>query len=102
MLADAIDQAFTAEIAHYEPELQRAKTSPELNAVVHSVFHATLVTRFQILWDERERFLHLTQIPAIKDRKIERREQPLVRISHDRVSTRAAFEVMLELGNYRG
>src|SRR6185436_12680165 len=102
MLAKPCDQAFAAEIANNEPKLQGAESAPELNAVVHSVLHGALVAGFQIFRNERECVFQNSKIAAIQHRKVERREEPFVRIHDDGIRSLPSVEQVTLFRKYRG
>ena len=66
MFADPRGKAFPAEITQHEPKFQRAESSPELDPVVHPVFHFGRVAGFQVLRNEGEGFFQLLQIAAVQ------------------------------------
>ncbi len=72
-------------MAQHHPELERAKAPAELYARVHQVLHRRRFDRLQVLGHERERLSNEVHPAAVERAQIERREQPLVRIDHERV-----------------
>src|SRR6185503_7811657 len=75
-----------SEIANDHPQLQSAKATAELYAVIRSAAHFFLFRGAQIFRHERKRAAQQIQVPTEKDRTVEWREQPLVGIEHQRIS----------------
>ena len=82
------------EIAHHEPEFQRAKTPTELNAVIHLIRDG--FGNFQIFRHKRKCLFEQIQIFDIQNRKIKRREKPFVRIRDNRIGAFRAFKMKLQ------
>ena len=103
MLGEALAQTLGAEMPQHHPQLQRAKASAQLNARVHQVPDAGRpFARLQILGRQRKRLAHDVHATAGEDTQIERREEPLVWIDHQRVCVVGATENPFVAGDHRG
>ena len=52
MRTNHVLNALTAKVAHYKPQLQRAETMAERNAIIHQVVCAWIILCLQIIWRE--------------------------------------------------
>ena len=96
-------QPLGAEVPHDHPELQRAEPPPELDAGVHQILHARVpFARLEVLGRQRERLAEHIHPPAIEHAQVERREQPLVRVDHDRVGLLRRRAGSIRPGHHRG
>src|ERR1051326_1032094 len=102
MDANSRRKSFVAEVTNDHPKLQRPETTAKLYAVIRSAAHLRLLRCAQVLRNERKSASQQIHAPAIKNRQIERRKQPLVRIKYQRVCPFAAIENMAQVRNYGG
>ena len=97
MFANARGEPFAAKIADDHPKLERAKTPPELDAVIRSAANLPLLRRAQVFRHQGKRAPQQIHPAAVKHRKIERREQPFVRVEHQRVCAVATIQNLAQL-----
>src|SRR6266705_465953 len=69
-------QTLDAEVAHYEPELHRAKATSKLRPVVHEVLDLFTLPRPQVLRYQAESAAKHVHFSTVKHAKIERNKQP--------------------------
>src|SRR5882724_3157662 len=98
----AILQTLDAEVAHYEPELQRAKPASKLRPVVHEVLDLFTLPRTQVLRYQAESAAKHVHFSTVKHAKIDRNEQTLMRVHHQRVGAVASFQNPSHLGHHCG
>src|SRR5678816_4121481 len=102
MFANTSSKTFVTEIANHHPEFERSKTSTELNAIVRTASHFFLFRRSQVLGHKRECPPEQIHVTRIQNRKVERREQPLMWINDYRVSSLATSQDVTQLRNNSG
>src|SRR5204863_8783123 len=95
-------QTLMTKVTNDDPKLQRAKAATELDAVIRSAAHLVLFRRTQIFRQQRKCAAQQIEMPAIKHREIERREEPFVWIEHHRIRPVATLKNVTHLGNNRG
>ena len=98
---EALADARGPEVAQHHPQLQRAEATPELDAGVHQVLHRRGLGGLQVLGDQRERLPQQVHAPAVEDRTVKRREEPLVRVDDQRVGPLRAAEGGAPRGQHR-
>src|SRR6266446_5713272 len=89
-----------AEVAHYEPELQRAKPTSKLRPVIHEVLDLFTLPRPQVLRYQAESAAKHVHFSAVQHAKIERNKQTLVRVHHQRVGAVGSFQNPSHLGHH--
>ena len=100
--AQAVAQAFLAEVAQHEPELQRAEAPPKLHAVIHEIARVGVFRRPQVFGHQAEGGAQRFGMPAIEGAEVEGREQPFVGVHHQRVGALAAGQNVAEFGQHGG
>ncbi len=98
VIAQHLLDALASEIAHQEPQLERAETPAQRHAVVHQVELARVVGGVEILRGERKRTAENVRIARVEGAQVHRSKHPLVRIDHQRVRALGAGEDVLVLG----
>ena len=75
------------------PELEGAEAAAELHPGVHQIPHGRLLGRLQqVLRREREGLAQHVHPPAVERAEVDRREEPLVRVDHERVGAFCACQ----------
>ena len=95
-------QALEPEPAQLDPQLERPEPPAELRLVLVVVADRGLaIERAQVLGHEAEGRPQVGHAPGQQQRRVERREQPLVRVHDDRIGTLPARERRSPLGQHR-
>src|SRR5262249_5791941 len=97
VLADSSCKPLNSEIAHHEPQLDRAEAPPELRSVIHEVLDLVGITSAQVLRYKAECLTKHVHSLAEEHAQINRNEQPFVRVHHDRICVLASVENPLHL-----
>ena len=97
-MADPTTKSLEAEPADLEPQLERPEPTSELRGVLVVVPDRRLpVEGSQVLRHEAERRPQRLHSPRQEQRRIERREEPLVRVDDDRIGSLPAAERLAQL-----
>ena len=98
------DDSFAAEIAQHEPQLQRSETPAQRQAVFGEIDGAVLLGGLKIgrRFFERQHAPHDVLPASIENAQIDGREEPLVRIHHQRIGLRRAVEDVAVFFEQRG
>ena len=100
LFANDLREALTAVIAQHEPELERAETAAERNAVIHQVQAA--VGGSQDFRHKGKGLPQSSRAAAVENAAIDRHHQPFVRIEYERIGAIAAIENPAVFGHDRG
>ena len=73
-------------VPHDEPQLQGAEPAAELDAVVHVIHCARILGGSQVFGNQREGPAQNFRPAGVERAQIDRREQPFVRIHHQRIA----------------
>src|SRR6266567_1892460 len=95
-------QTLDAEVAHYEPELQRAKPTSKLRPVIHEVLDLFTLPRPQVFRHQAESATKHVYSSTVKHAKIDRNKKTLVWVHHQRVGAVASFQHPSHLGHHCG
>src|SRR4051794_19530636 len=85
MLANEGREPFPAECSPDHPGFKGAEPATELKAVVHIVDFGARRVSSQVFWNESKYATKPLYFTDIENGEIERHEQHLVRVNHDRV-----------------
>ena len=102
MMTNTVGNALGAERADDHPELEGPEPAAELDAVIHIIDDLVAVLRGQVLGDQGERPAQDLRLPGEEHRAVHGREQPFVRVHHQRVGLVYPSEQVPHLGHRHG
>src|SRR6267143_195733 len=92
LIAQSIGHSNAAERTPDHPRFESAETAAELNAVIHVIFFSFNRVGPQVFRNEREDTTQPVEIAHIQNAEIERDEERLVRIDHNRIRVAPALD----------